>query len=1064
MENFKREAKKALRVVVLIMVFGIVVGGGYEKVYAEVNEGESKDVIINGGAERGWYMTGRIPSIGGETSQAWQEHEWKIEKGGYKSKYCFRIDCDKRVKFRGLYFNPVEMRVGKPYYLSVYAKSSVNGARLYLTLYRSSGAAYSKMVRLTTEWKQYIMRIDNHGKKKQKDPGVSVIGNVKEGRKGTGIVKVLPRIVPADNTVYWIDNVQAGPGLNPPLMKKEELLIRGQAKRDNFEYESGETIEIPFEIENNSLSSVKVLISYQIKDYFNTIIGKKVIGEYTLKKDEIKKIPVKLEIRQTGPFNIEFKVKAKNKEYLHVVRVNIIKPFSESLPDNKGVGLDLSTTLCPYIINHDLVKSLNYLGQTKFLVNVCKKYGIGMIRFWNNRHLYTDDFIKDSYTAYKIAKKAGIKTYVTISKAITKDIKNPWVIPKDPNKFSQVVRDIVEGHEDLFDYVEILNEPNIWGGRMKNIYTQYEDVSIPGYVRILKAASETIKKLDRRIKVAGPTATGSLGWIEDVLREGGRYLDAVSFHSYQTGPDCPDFQEELKTIRNCMKRYGVGDKELIQSECNWLQSSITNHWQITPYQRDVTEKNVKAIIIGYANKLNYYALFNAKVQNIGGTTYTVWMAGNSGNHVVPIAQPVLLAIKALQDQLLNADFFKEIYIADVIRCYLFKKGDEFIAPFWVKDERYYNKKMDLKFIYNGAVKLVDLMGNQKPIEKKGTQYTVPLSKTPAYLHFKGNLLNVENALLSATVTGLGFVAHSTYKVLGPDKIKVTVKNTGSRIISGTVSFCGRDCELIRPRSVRFELKKGEKKEIICELTKPLEMQRKMEFSIKTVVDGIDEEWEVIPVKLQAYLCKYTNKKITIDGDLSEWEGVEPIVLDHKNIVVKGDWKDASNFKANVRALWNEEGLYLAVVVYDKIFYQDMEKSGIWKGDSLQVAFDTLQNGGEKEYKDDDFEYGIALTPNGVQVYCFAVSSSAYDGFTGKKIGLVNLPAAVKREDGKTIYEVQFLPNWLSPFQLEAGRAMNWDIIVNNNDGKGRTGWLELTPGIGQIPKAPGKFSTIILVH
>jgi hypothetical protein len=47
-----------------------------------------------------------------------------------------------------------------------------------------------------------------------------------------------------------------------------------------------------------------------------------------------------------------------------------------------------------------------------------------------------------------------------------------------------------------------------------------------------------------------------------------------------------------------------------------------------------------------------------------------------------------------------------------------------------------------------------------------------------------------------------------------------------------------------------------------------------------------------------------------------------------------------------------------------------------------------------------------------------------------------------------VYEAAFPKELLAPFQMKEGAQFGFTFLLNDNDGGGRRGWLEWTPGIG----------------
>lgn len=64
--------------------------------------------------------------------------------------------------------------------------------------------------------------------------------------------------------------------------------------------------------------------------------------------------------------------------------------------------------------------------------------------------------------------------------------------------------------------------------------------------------------------------------------------------------------------------------------------------------------------------------------------------------------------------------------------------------------------------------------------------------------------------------------------------------------------------------------------------------------------------------------------------------------------------------------------------------------------------------------------------------------------------MTNFEARITRRNGKTIYEIA-IP-WTELFGddyvLDKNTVFGYSMLVNDNDGKGRRGWIEYNSGIG----------------
>lgn len=139
-----------------------------------------------------------------------------------------------------------------------------------------------------------------------------------------------------------------------------------------------------------------------------------------------------------------------------------------------------------------------------------------------------------------------------------------------------------------------------------------------------------------------------------------------------------------------------------------------------------------------------------------------------------------------------------------------------------------------------------------------------------------------------------------------------------------------------------------------------------------------------------------------------------------------------------------QGLRLSVRVVDDIFAQDNPAGLEWQGDSLQFAI-ALPSG-------ESYEWTAALARTGPVADLDLAPTSAATGPTV-------LPESIVREGNVTRYDL------IIPKTLPGGRTLpdrfSFTLLVNDDDGAGRKGWLEWTPGIGRA-KDPAQFQAIVV--
>lgn len=195
--------------------------------------------------------------------------------------------------------------------------------------------------------------------------------------------------------------------------------------------------------------------------------------------------------------------------------------------------------------------------------------------------------------------------------------------------------------------------------------------------------------------------------------------------------------------------------------------------------------------------------------------------------------------------------------------------------------------------------------------------------------------------------------------------------------------------------------------------------------------GAAAAWRALPVRMRP--------DVAVDGDLAEWAAdaaVElPAVAGQQR--VQG-WRGPEDCSAQLWLGQTGDGLLIAVRVRDDR-HEALAGDLLWQGDSIQFATGQAGIGPE---------FGVAVGAAGTTTYRW--SHGAPEG------GAIR--AAGRRGDGVTTYEVAV------PWTAVAGGRrpdglLSFSLLVNDNDGGGRRGYIELTPGIGQT-KDPRQYALL----
>jgi len=149
--------------------------------------------------------------------------------------------------------------------------------------------------------------------------------------------------------------------------------------------------------------------------------------------------------------------------------------------------------------------------------------------------------------------------------------------------------------------------------------------------------------------------------------------------------------------------------------------------------------------------------------------------------------------------------------------------------------------------------------------------------------------------------------------------------------------------------------------------------------------------------------------------------------------------------------YDKDAINLEVKVDDDVFLPKGSKGDIWQGDSVQVAFQCLDKDADRSSMT---EYTLALTDNGPMAYRHFSQIKLPEGESQ------DVKLAIQRKGRQTIYKASFPFKELGMKNAGVNTTLGFSLLINDNDGTGRKGYLHWGDGIGD-EKNPAAYGGIL---
>lgn len=207
----------------------------------------------------------------------------------------------------------------------------------------------------------------------------------------------------------------------------------------------------------------------------------------------------------------------------------------------------------------------------------------------------------------------------------------------------------------------------------------------------------------------------------------------------------------------------------------------------------------------------------------------------------------------------------------------------------------------------------------------------------------------------------------------------------------------------------------------------------------------------LTVDLEGYETVHLKQNIDINRMKHQSDTGTPSLIDLADgTPLLSGYNGADDLSGTAQLRWDADNIYLTADIRDDVFSHNASGINIWQNDSIQFSFAPGIPGDSQSW----YEYGISQTPEGPQIYRWLSMKGAATGVLTKGTLSVDRNEATKI----TSYALALPWSEVSPIRGKGGNVLSFSMLVNDNDGTGRKGYIEWGSGIGAA-KDPALFRT-----
>jgi hypothetical protein len=611
----------------------------------------------------------------------------------------------------------------------------------------------------------------------------------------------------------------------------------------------------------------------------------------------------------------------------------------------------------------------------------------------------------------------------------------------------------------------------------------YDDLA-----RLLSACAKGVKEAskDNQVYLEGGAANVKMGTslVDNLLASSekvapGFKFDRFAVHAYGH-PENEEMEDLLKNFLAVLDRHGYGNAPVYVNEGGYYAPFCIEDWRLTPYRPFLMDQyHLWGISydMGWGERVSAALKARAWLLTLKHQErikqFNMWRPFIYLDcDLTPMA--VQKVVNTLSRLFGNASFKKEVVFAPKSKAYLFEDDDQTpIAAIWGYEDAVETGMKPpplLSIPSNGGISsVVDLMENTLVVPTTQNSLKLPLTPFPIFL--KGNkegLGKLIDIVENISVEDANYPPiQLTSRLRDKDTLTLRVKNLLSRSISGDLSVMNGGAE---SKKQRLEIPGLSEIPVDVKLRAPVSSSQinRDTISWSLGLSGGNKYSGVIME--ESFGIRKAASKISLTGNLSEWEEIPYVTMTNLRVRSKGIEKDfrinqegvapPAELKARFKTAWDDEYFYLLVDVTDSKLFSGARitnRAEVTDCDVMIAYFDTLCDGKDRNtlrVDSDDYYYAFMPKPDEGKVLVYTQETANQQLGLGvnavKARTLVSEVKTVFKQTEKGYFYEAAFPKWmLLPLQLREGTTFGFGLLVNDkNDEKdaGRSLNLSYPPG------------------